>query len=227
MAIIFLVEDNDSLREAVRSYLQLDGHEVVEFARIRGLHEAVRTQHPDLLILDVMLPDGDGFVAAKALREHHHMPIIFMTAKSSESDRITGFELGADDYIVKPFSPKELTLRVKAILRRSATAERPAGNRWRHEDHVLEVDPDAHTVESDGTDVKLTAAEWNILLYLTRHAGTVIERTQLLTESLDYVAEGSERTIDTHIKNLRAKLGHSAWIETIRGFGYRFTGENP
>ena len=121
MAKVFLVEDNDNLREAVASYLRLDGHEVSEFPRVRGLHEAVDREAPDLIVLDVMLPDGDGFAIAKNLRQNHDYPIIFMTARTSESDRITGLELGADDYIVKPFSPKELTLRVKAILRRTSS----------------------------------------------------------------------------------------------------------
>ena len=224
MARIFIVEDNDNLREAVSGYLQLDGHEVVEFSRFRGLHEAVEKQAPDLLILDVMLPDGDGFLVAKKLRETHRVPIIFMTAKTTESDRITGLEMGADDYIAKPFSPKELTLRVKAILRRSLAAEAEANNRWHHDGHELLISAVSHQVSHDGRVVQLTAAEWKILLYLTERPGAVVQRTRLLTDVLDYLAEGSERTIDTHVKNLRAKLGHAGWLETIRGFGYRFTG---
>ncbi|MBT3274373.1 MAG: response regulator transcription factor [Spirochaetales bacterium] len=225
MAKIFLVEDNDNLREAVAGYLVLDGHEVVEFSRFRRFHDAVEKGKPDLMILDVMLPDGDGFLVAKKLSETQNIPVIFMTAKATESDRITGFEIGADDYIVKPFSPKELTLRVKAVLRRTAPGEEPKQNSWELNGNELQILDDAHQVLHDGENIQLTAAEWKILTHLADRAGIVVERTHLLTESLDYIAEGSERTIDTHIKNIRSKLGSAEWIETIRGFGYRFSGK--
>ncbi len=224
MAKILIVEDNENLREAVTGYLKIDGHDVVEFARLRGLHEAIAAEKPDLLILDVMLPDGDGFLTAKKLRENIDIPIIFMTAKSTESDRITGFEVGGDDYIVKPFSPKELTLRVKAVLRRVGGEEKEIHNAWTLEGHELRLSSDTHQVYHDGREVVFTAAEWKILLYLVERPGAVVSRTRILTESLDYFSEGSERTIDTHVKNIRAKLGHADWFETIRGFGYRFTG---
>lgn len=224
MAKIFILEDNDNLREAVTGYLKIDGHEVVEFERLRGLHEAIAKEKPDLLILDVMLPDGDGFLAAKNIRRNMDIPIIFMTAKSTETDRITGFEVGGDDYIVKPFSPKELTLRVKAILRRVEGEQKEAHHTFGHDGHELCILVGSHLVVHDGKDIRLTAAEWKILLYLAERQGAVIERSRILTDSLDYIAEGSERTIDTHLKNIRAKLGHAGWIETIRGFGYRFTG---
>ena len=225
MAKIFLVEDNDNLREAVAGYLVLDGHDVTEFSRFRGFHQAVEDGNPDLLILDVMLPDGDGFLVAKKIRDSRQIPVIFMTAKTTESDRITGFELGADDYIVKPFSPKELTLRVKAVLRRSMSEQGDLSDTWTQDGHELRIVQDAHQVVHDNRQLQLTAAEWKILTYLAERAGTVVERTRLLTESLEYIAEGSERTIDTHVKNIRAKLGHPDWIETIRGFGYRFSGD--
>ena len=224
MAKIFILEDNDNLREAVTGYLKIDGHEVVEFERLRGLHEAIAKEKPDLLILDVMLPDGDGFLAAKNIRRNMDIPIIFMTAKSTETDRITGFEVGGDDYIVKPFSPKELTLRVKAILRRVGGEQKEAHHTFNHDGHELCILVGSHLVVHDGEDIRLTAAEWKILLYLVERPGALIERSRILTDSLDYIAEGSERTIDTHLKNIRAKLGHAGWIETIRGFGYRFTG---
>jgi DNA-binding response OmpR family regulator len=227
MARIFVVEDNEALREAVCSYLRLNDHEIVEFPRIEGLLDAVQTNSPDLIVLDVMLPDGDGFLLARRIRKSHTTPIIFLTAKASESDRITGFELGADDYVVKPFSPKELSLRVEAILRRgSEKVEQSALSRhWVLGGRKLELDESAHRVALDGKEISLTAAEWKILTYLATRSGTVVSRERLLGESLDYlVAEGSERTVDTHIKNLRSKLGESGWIETVRGFGYRFSG---
>jgi len=228
MAEIFVVEDNESLRDAVVSYLKLDDHRVVSFGRVRGVMEALKAWNPDLIVLDVMLPDGDGFLLARRIRAAgHRMPILFLTARTSESDRITGFEVGGDDYVVKPFSTKELVLRIKAILRRTGAGDAaPAGQgaSWSLGGHSLEIDEKAHRVRADGEDVPLTAAEWKILQYLGIHAGIVIERARLLAECLDSIAEGSERTIDTHVKNLRGKLGDE-WIETVRGFGYRFSGE--
>jgi len=227
MATVFVIEDNEALREAVCSYLRLNDHRIVEFGRIAGVLDALRTKAPDLIVLDVMLPDGDGFLLARKIRSSHSVPIIFLTAKSSESDRITGFELGADDYVVKPFSPKELSLRVEAVLRRSggSATKSVAVMRWNLNEHTLEVDEEAHRTLLDGRELRLTAAEWKILSYLAAKAGTVVGRERLLGQSLDYlVAEGSERTVDTHIKNLRAKLGDAGWIETVRGFGYRFSG---
>jgi DNA-binding response OmpR family regulator len=227
MARIFVIEDNESMREAVCSYLRLNDHEIAEFARIAGVIEAIQTRPPDLIVLDVMLPDGDGFLLARKIRKSHEVPIIFLTAKATESDRITGFELGADDYVVKPFSPKELSLRVEAVLRRSGerAGQPAAGGRWGLEDRRLELDEAAHRATIDGAVINLTVAEWKILSHLAGRAGTVVGRERLLGESLDYlVAEGSERTVDTHIKNLRSKLGDPAWIETVRGFGYRFAG---
>jgi DNA-binding response OmpR family regulator len=228
MARIFVVEDNEPLREAVCSYLRLNDHEVVEFGRAAGVLEALRTRPPELIVLDVMLPDGDGFLLARRIRKDHTLPIIFLTARSAESDRITGFELGGDDYVVKPFSPRELALRVEAVLRRSGAGARqavPAPARWRWEGHLLELDEAGHRAIVDGRELSLTVAEWRILGYLAANAGLVVARERLLGESLDYVVgEGSERTVDTHVKNLRSKLVQAGWIETVRGFGYRFAG---
>lgn len=227
MARIFVVEDNEALREAVCSYLRLNDHEIVEFPRAGGVLEAVETKPPDLIVLDVMLPDGDGFLLARKIRKTQGLPIIFLTAKASESDRITGFELGADDYVVKPFSPRELSLRVEAVLRRSGSggAKPDAAMSWVLGKQVLELDEAAHRASVAGNEINLTVAEWKILSYLATHSAVVVGRERLLGESLDYlVAEGSERTVDTHIKNLRAKLGSAGWIETVRGFGYRFSG---
>ncbi|TVQ27935.1 MAG: DNA-binding response regulator [Spirochaetaceae bacterium] len=233
MAYIFVVEDNDGLRETIVSYLRLEEHATSDFGRLEGVMDALATRKPDLMILDVMLPDGDGFLFARKLRSRHKVPIIFLTARSAESDRITGFEVGGDDYVVKPFSMKELMLRVRAVIVRSSPpAGIPAdpGGEWllEHETatHRLVVNESTHEVVHDGRPITLTAAEWRILDHLSSNAGVVISRDRLLSVCLDYYVEGSERTIDTHVKNIRAKLGLADWIETVRGYGYRFRGSS-
>lgn len=243
MARIFVVEDNEGLQEAVVSYLELEEHHPVAFSRLSGVEQAAAMQQPDLLILDVMLPDGDGFRFARTFRRKFDIPIIFLTARTAESDRITGFELGADDYVVKPFSMKELMLRVRAVLARSsgAHARSEAGasgeiapdhsssntkaRRWSLAEHTLTMEEAAHRVTVDGAPCDLTAAEWRVLSLLADNAGIVLSRERILGSALDYISDASARTVDTHVKNIRAKLGEAAWIETVRGFGYRFAGE--
>lgn len=227
MARIYLVEDNESIREAAAGYLRLQEHEVVEFGGVKDVPDAMRHRAPDLVILDVMLPDGNGFALAKKIRSTSSVPIIFLTARVAESDRITGFELGADDYVVKPFSPKELVLRVEALLRRTGGGGGKAGGAggsWTLGRSRLTLDTQAHRATLGGEEIALTGAEWKILEHLAANAGVVVSRERLLGESLGYRYEGSERTIDTHMKNLRAKLGAQEWIETVRGYGYRFAG---
>jgi DNA-binding response OmpR family regulator len=226
MELIFIVEDNDNLREAVVSYLKLAEYEVREFRGTKGVGHAVHTLHPHCIILDVMLPDGDGFKLAKELRAKSDVPIIFLTAKTSESDKIIGFEIGADDYIIKPFSPKELMLRIKAVLRRRALPEKKKKvmYTYKYERSQLSIDTEKHIAAVNGRQIQLTASEWKIMICLAERTGIVVSREILLQECLDYSAAGSERTVDTHIKNLRAKFGHAGWIETVRSFGYRFGG---
>ncbi len=228
MARIFVVEDNEGLRDTIASYLRLEEHIVTGFSRLSGVEDAIRLQQPDLIILDVMLPDGDGFLFSRKLRAWNQTPIVFLTARTTESDRITGFEVGGDDYVVKPFSNKELMLRVGALLRRMQGRSESPVARWMLADtdgtHELMLDEAGHVCRHDGDDVVLTAAEWKILQYLAQRPGQVVSRNQLLG-CLDYLAEGSERTIDTHIKNVRIKLARAAWVNTVRGFGYRFMGQ--
>jgi len=239
MAKVFVVEDNAVLSEAIVSYLVVEGHTVVLFERIAGVYDAARIGRPDLVVLDVMLPDGDGFLLGRKLKQELGIPLLFLTARSSESDRITGFELGADDYVVKPFSMRELMLRVKAVVARTRLQavptqttsvptwklENPDSKDAANQSHVLTLDGQTHTATHDGVEVGFTATEWKILAYLAEREDRVINREQLLGMCLDYLAEGSERTINTHMKNIRAKLGQVEWIKTIRGFGYRFLGK--
>lgn len=229
MACIILVEDNTLIREAVSGYLQLDNHQTIEFGTTDGVMETIERNVADLAILDVMLPDGNGFSLAKSIRNVSDIPLIFLTAKDSESDRILGFELGADDYICKPFSAKELVLRVQALLRRTGSVQdtttgKPSG-RWKLENSTALLDTARHLLEIDGTAVSLTGAEWKILVYLAANCGQVVSREQILSECFNYFFEGSERTVDTHIANLRSKLG-GGWIVTVRGFGYKFQGQH-
>lgn len=226
MACVIIVEDNSLIRDAVSGYLKLDGYKTLEFGGVSGVLDAVKRETCDLAILDVMLPDGSGFALAKEIRAASDIPLIFLTAKDSESDRILGFELGADDYICKPFSAKELVLRVHALLRRTGKSDggkSAASGEWQSGNSEVFIDEGRHSVSVDGNPIELTSTEWKILLYLASNAGQVVSREQLLGECLNYFFEGSERTIDTHMANLRSKIGQQ-WISTVRGFGYRFSG---
>ncbi|GAB6088923.1 response regulator transcription factor [Spirochaeta dissipatitropha] len=232
MASILVVEDNQSIREAVVEYLKLDGHNVHELSSGEGVIESVNAGGLDLLVLDVMLPKISGFALAREIRRTTTLPIIFLTARDEESDRIVGFELGADDYIVKPFSPKELVLRVQAILRRvnSASGGDCSDMLFENSGGELRIDTEAHQVSLNSISVPLTSTEWELLIHLAEHNGQVFSREALLQTCLGYSAEGTTRTVDTHIGNIRNKMsagdtsGHD-WIETIRGYGYRFNGE--
>jgi DNA-binding response OmpR family regulator len=228
MALVFIVEDNELIRDTVSQYFQIDGTDVVEFPQAGGVLDAIDTHNPDVLILDVMLPDENGFVLAKKIRRGSDIPIIFLTARKSESDRITGFEIGADDYVVKPFSARELVLRANALLKRVSTASGDTAPqdvmRWQLGESQLVLDGSRHKAAIDSTQLPLTASEWKILAYLASYGETVRPRESILGECLDYMHDGSERTVDTHIANLRGKLGSEDWIETVRGYGYRFCG---
>ena len=233
MKLIYIVEDHNVIREGVRRYLELAGYKALGFPNLTSVKEAFRITKADLLIQDVMLPDGDGFEFVQELRKTVDVPVIFMTARISEEDRIHGFELGADDYITKPFSPKELVLRVQAIFRRldgngtDSKAEHKSlffkageGN----ETSKIEFNDIEHRIVINGQPLNLTAAEWRILSLLIDNSSRVIPRTEILEKCFEYSSAAYERIVDTHIKNLRAKLGDAPWIETVRGYGYRFIG---
>lgn len=233
MKLIYIVEDHSVIREGVRRYLELAGYKALGFPNLTSVREAFRITKADLLIQDVMLPDGDGFEFVQELRKTMDIPVIFMTARISEEDRIHGFELGADDYISKPFSPKELVLRVQAIFRRldgngsDSSSSRKSlffkageGNLT----STIEFNEVEHRIVINGQPLNLTAAEWRILSLLIENSSRVIPRTEILEKCFDYSSASYERIVDTHIKNLRAKLGDAPWIETVRGYGYRFIG---
>jgi DNA-binding response OmpR family regulator len=226
MANIIVVEDNQHIREAMSQYLRLDGHTVLESAGVAGVMEQINSLHIDLAILDIMLPDGDGFHLARRIRASSDMPLIFVTAREAESDRITGFEVGADDYVIKPFSNKELVLRVQALLRRGSGGEEKdqAYHRWTSDGLTLELDRETRFARLDGESLALTSGEWEILWYCAVRAPRVVSREAILSNCLGHLHNGSERTVDTHLSNIRKKLLPATWFETVRGYGYRFTG---
>ncbi|WP_320127657.1 response regulator transcription factor [uncultured Sphaerochaeta sp.] len=226
VSLIYVVEDHDMIREGVKQYLELSGYKVQGFSTLQAAREGFSRIVPTLLIQDVMLPDGDGFSFVKQIKAQYDCPVIFMTARTDESDRIMGFELGADDYISKPFSPKELVLRVQAVIRRFNHAkEKPQEEGLLYSgNHVLLFDTVEHRLLVDHVDVVFTAAEWRILGYLIQNSHHLVSRSQILEQCFDYSFDSYERIVDTHIKNIRSKLGEAQWIETVRGYGYRFIG---
>lgn len=221
---IYVIEDNQLIREGVTEYFKVYGYETLEFAGVQGVLETLRVRPPHAVILDIMLPDGNGYMLAKEIRTRSDTPILFLTAKEEESDRIMGFEVGGDDYIVKPFSNKELLLRTQAVMRRAEgdSSEARVHGRWHLGEDALELDCRTRQAYVNDRELHLTNAEWNILSYLAFREHQAVSRSRILGECLGYNVEGSERTIDTHIANLRAHLGRRDWLETVRGFGYRF-----
>ncbi|MGD1821682.1 MAG: response regulator transcription factor [Pleomorphochaeta sp.] len=225
--LIYVIEDQQVIANGVKQYLEFSDFDCQVFYNLESAKKVFKDKLPDLLIQDVMLPDGDGFDFIKKIREEYTFPVIFMTARAEESDRILGFEIGADDYITKPFSPKELVLRVKAVLRRTLPNEGDASNEinvYNKEDATLNIDRNAHSLKVNDTEVILTAAEWRVLLCLIDNAHLLVSRGKILDECFNYSSESYERIVDTHIKNIRSKLFKGNWIETVRGYGYRFVG---
>ncbi len=228
MKLIYVVEDHDVIKDGVVQYLSINGYEAKGFGDLASVRNAIASRLPDLIIQDVMLPDGDGFMFIKEIKQRHPMlPVIFMTARTEESDRILGFEIGADDYISKPFSPKELVLRVNVLFRRieGSSGRQTSDSRLSFEDgeNVLVIDMDEHRLVINGKEISLTAAEWKIVTFLAQNEGRLISRGLILEKCFDYSFESYERVVDTHIKNIRAKLRPGNWIETVRGYGYRFS----
>lgn len=228
MKLIYVVEDHDVIRSGVVQYLSLSGYEAKGFGTLTLVKEAFASRVPDLLIQDVMLPDGDGFEYVKGIKEDYpRLPVIFMTARIEESDRILGFEIGCDDYIAKPFSPKELVLRVQALFRRVDGGEQKKNliSTYQESGNTLIIDETLHKITINDEAIAFTAAEWRIVTYLAKNAMNLISRSQILEKCFDYSFESYERVVDTHIKNIRAKLKPGNWIETVRGYGYRFSAE--
>jgi len=217
---ILLVEDEEDIATLVKAYLERDGFRVVWASKgVDGLL-ALEQQEVRLAILDLQLPDADGLDLCRAIREQSRLPIVILTARDEEVDRITGLELGADDYVPKPFSPRELVARVRAVLRRAepAPVEEPAtlGD--------VVVDREAHAVTVGGSPVELTAKEFDLLAYFAEHAGIVLSRDRLLDRVWGLAFPGGTRTVDVHVAQLRKKLARPELIRTVRGSGYKAVG---
>lgn len=220
--MIYLVEDDDSIRELVLYTLHTTGFEAEGFRNAAGFWQALEKELPQLVLLDIMLPDEDGLHILKRLRagaETADLPVMMLTAKSSEYDRVVGLDSGADDYMPKPFGMMELVSRVRALLRRAA---KPAAEDKLFTAGALAVDVKRRAVTVDGEPVILTYKEFELLCYLLENRGVVLSRDQILTKIWDYNYSGETRTVDVHIRTLRQKLGEvGALIETVRGVGYR------
>ena len=221
---ILIVDDEAPIVELVRTYLEQDGLEVIEAHDGPSGLQSIRDHAPDVVILDVMLPGLDGLEVLRQARTFSDAYVIMLTARVEEVDRIVGLSVGADDYLVKPFSPRELVARVRALLRRPRGDRVAASDSWRAGD--LEVDARRHVVAVAGAHVELTAIEFDLVASLIRERGVVFTRQQLLDRvwGMDYV--GDEHVVDVHLANLRRKLGDDPakprFIETVRGVGYRF-----
>jgi len=224
---VLVVEDETKIRDLIRSYLEREGLAVVSTASGAEAIRLADVAHPDLIILDLRLPDIPGEEVAREVRARSLVPILMLTAKSSEEDRIHGLELGADDYITKPFSPRELVLRVQAVLRRAAGAATPQGGGTVISLGGGEVvmDEDRHEALVRGEPVALTPTEWGLLAALAGAPGRVYSRLELVNRMRGYEFDGYERTVDSHVKNLRRKIetdpGDPQIVETVLGVGYR------
>jgi len=223
---ILVVEDEARIAEVVQQYLERDGHMVVRAATGGAALDAAARRRPDLVILDLGLPDMSGEDVCRRLREGSDVPIIMLTARDAEEDLVRGLQLGADDYVTKPFSPRELTARVRALLRRAQAEHQPQADVLERAGGRLVIDGARRRVTLDDAVVDLTESEFRLLRTLARFPGRVYSRFELIDKVQGYDFAGYERTIDAHVKNLRRKLGEDAraprLVRTVYGRGYAF-----
>lgn len=226
MSKILVVDDEDKIRVIIRKYAEFEGYEIAEASDGMEAVMMARENDYDLIIMDVMMPELDGFSACKEIRKTKETPIIMLSARGEEYDKIHGFELGIDDYVVKPFSPRELMMRVKAVLSRGASIKSNAtteAERDVYKKDGLTVDFTARMVLVDGQEVSMTPKEYDLLFYMVKNRGIALSREKLITEVWGYDYYGDDRTLDTHIKILRGSLGeYRKFLITLRGVGYRF-----
>jgi two-component system alkaline phosphatase synthesis response regulator PhoP len=224
---ILVVDDEPKIVKQARDYLERGGFRVIEAADGKTALVRARGERPDLIVLDLNLPEMDGLDVCRALRRDSDVPIIMLTARVEETDRLIGLEMGADDYVVKPFSPRELVARVRAVLRRVRGGVHQPGL-IRAGD--LEIDLEGHRVTRSGEDIRLTRTEFNLLATLAQHPGQTFTRAQLLDRLHGVAYDGFDRSVDAHVKNLRRKLESDPveprYVLTVYGVGYRFTDED-
>lgn len=219
---LLVVDDEKMIRELIKKYAIFEGHEVIEAADGMEAIAKCKEETFDLIIMDVMMPELDGFSACREIRKFSQTPVLMLSARGEEYDRIHGFEIGVDDYVVKPFSPKELMMRVNAIIKRGKTKEEPMNKDIVSFDG-LKVDFDARLVSVDGKNIEMTPKEYELFFYMVRNRGIALSRENLISNVWGYDYYGDDRTLDTHIKLLRKSLGdYARLIVTLRGVGYRF-----
>lgn len=221
---ILIVDDEKNIRNVISEYAKFDGFETVEAADGMEAVEICRKEDFDLIIMDIMMPKLDGYSAVKEIRKTKQTPVIMLSARGEEYDKLFGFEIGVDDYVTKPFSPKELLARIRAVIKRSAPAD-SAADKQTLTFEGLEIDMSGRVVKVDGVPASLTPKEYDLLFYLVRNKGIALSREKLLEEVWGYDFYGDDRTVDTHIKMLRNSLGeYRKFIITLRGMGYKFDG---
>jgi len=218
---ILVVEDEDAISSFVAAYLRKDGFDVLATASGRDALSFVRSRQPSLVILDLMLPDLDGMEVCRRIRENSDLPILMLTARDDDLDKIAGLDAGADDYLTKPFNPRELVARVHAILRRGT--ERPRGEARTLEHGDLVLDAGSRECRVGETEIRLAPKEFDLLWELLDHRGLVLTRDQLLERVWGYTFAGDTRTVDVHVRQLRKKLGDASPVVTVWGIGYKAT----
>ncbi|NPV81234.1 MAG: response regulator transcription factor [Firmicutes bacterium] len=226
---VLVVDDEPSIVELIRFNLVREGFKVTAAYSGGGLLDRIRAERPDLVILDIMLPGEDGLTICREIRKESNLPIIMLTAKDSETDKVLGLELGADDYITKPFSPRELIARVRAVLRRSSGEESAETKKQVLKVRDLMLDSEKHLVTLNGRELDLPPKEFELLRILMENLGRVLTREYLLETIWGYEYIGETRTVDVHIRRLRQKIepdpSQPVYIETVHGFGYRIRGD--
>lgn len=226
MAKVLIVDDEPDIVTLIQRYAKREGYEVTSVEDGSEAIEVCRREDFDIIVMDVMMPDTDGFTACRKIREMKDIPVLMLSARGTEYDKLFGFEVGIDDYVTKPFSPKELMARIKVIISRHQSGGTPKSPELLKAGGI-EIDKLGHTVSIDGEKIDLTAKEYGILLYLVTNRGIVLSRDQILSKVWGYDYFGDDRTVDWQIKLLRGKLGkYRNSIHTIRGAGYKFETES-
>mgnify|MGYP004456916553 FL=1 len=219
MEKILIADDEQLMRQLVIDFLQPEGYEMLEAADGKEALQIYHEQHPDLVLLDVMMPGYDGWTVCREIRRESSVPIMMLTAKGEEIDQLFAYDLGVDEYITKPFSPKILVAKIKALLRRTQKEE----NEITAAADGVSIDQEARQVVLDGKNIDLSPTEYKLLTYLVTNAGKALSRRQILNKVWNYDYYGDLRTVDTHINRLRIKLGDKGkYIQTVRGYGYRY-----